>query len=225
MSDGDETSGGGGAETPLKPPRRGRGRPATPPEELRGRLVDAAERCFEQAPFEDVGIMDIVREAKMSSRSFYRFFENKADVALALARERAEAFIRDMQHIVETSETSLEVVDRMLMTYLRDLPMIVADLQRSPTTTTAGIQGILDEYRQKIADLILQQILRDLDAGPTDELPDAMSVTLVIAGIEGLSIRFNTERRREDLVAMHPQILTALQNLFGRWISDEQKIR
>jgi len=205
--------------------KRGRGRPATPPEELRKRLIDAAERCFERARFEDVGIMDIVREARMSSRSFYRFYENKAEIAVALARERAEAFIADMQRIVEESDNSLEVVDRMLMTYLRDLPMVVADLQRVPPSAGARIQDVLDEYRQKISETIVQQITGGLSAGLVKSLPDPMSVTLILAGIEGISIRYNTERRREDLVALHPQILAAISNLFSEWISEDQKIR
>jgi len=216
--DGDDDGEGAGG-------RRGRGRPATPPEELRTRLLDAAERCFDHAPFEDVGIMDIVREAKMSSRSFYRFFENKADVAVALARERAEAFVADMQHIVETSESSLEAVDRMLLTYLRDLPMVVADLQRVPPSAGKRIQALLDEYRRRIAEVILHEIGRGLNEGLVQRLPDPMSVTLVLGGIEGMSIRYNTERRREDLIALHPQILAALQALFGEWIGADQKLR
>ncbi len=222
MSGSDEQAAEPKKKTPAK---RGRGRPATPPDELRPRLIDAAERCFEAAPFEDVGVMDIVREAKMSSRSFYRFFENKADVALALARARAETFIGDMQRIVETSQTSLEVVDRMLMAYLRDLPMVVADLQRVPPSTGKRIQGILDEYRQRIADVILTEITRGLDESLVSSLPDPMSVMLVLSGIEGMSIRYNTERRREDLVALHPQILAAIRSLFGEWIRADQKIR
>lgn len=205
--------------------RRRRGRPATPPGELRGRLIDAAERCFDRAPFEDVGIQDIVREARMSSRSFYRFFENKTDIAVALARERAETFLSDIERIVDEAENSLEVTDRMLMTYLRDLPMVVADLQRVPPSTSQRIQLVVDEYRQRIGELILGHIGEALSRGLVTSLPDAMSVGLVLSGIENMSIRYNTARRREDLVALHPQILAALRNLFGPWISEDQKIR
>ncbi len=207
------------------PPRRGRGRPATPPEELRARLIDAAERRFEAAPFEDVGVMEIVREAKMSSRSFYRFFENKADIALALARERAETFITDMRQIVETSSTTHEMVDRILMAYLRDLPMVVADLQRVPPSTSQHIEGILDEYRGRIADVIVAELDRTLASRHGATRPDPMAVLLVIAGIEGMSIRYNTRRRREDLVALHPQILAAIRSIFGEWVNENQPIR
>ncbi len=225
MSGSDESNDAGEtAPTEGDAPRRRRGRPATPPDELRARLIDAAERCFEQTPFEDVGIMDIVREAKMSSRSFYRFFENKTEVAVALARERAEKFVGDMQRIVDESDNSLEVVNRMLMTYLRDLPMVVADLQRVPPSAGARIHEVVDEYRQKISEVVVHEITRGLGQGLVTSLPDPMSVTLVIAGIEGLSIRYNTERRREDLVALHPQILSAIRSLFAEWISEDQKI-
>lgn len=205
-------------------PKRGRGRPATPPEELRARLIDAAERCFDRDPYEKVGIMDIVREARMSSRSFYRFFENKVDVAVALASDRAEAFVGDMQTIVRESDNSLEVVDRMLMTYLRDLPMVVADLQRVPPSAGARIQEVVDQYRQKIAEVVITEITRGLQEGLVTSLPDPMSVSLVISGIESMSIRLNTERRREDLIAMHPAFLAAVRNLFADWISEDQKI-
>ena len=202
---------GGGDESLGKPDvapvKRRRGRPSTPPEVLRARLVDAAERCFERATFENVGIMDIVREAHMSSRSFYRFFENKTDVAVALAAERAETFVSNIGRIVQESENALEIVDRLLLAYLEDLPMIVADLQRLPPSASARIRELLDEYRQKIAEVIFGEITRAMGEGLVDGLPDPMSVALVLSGIEGMSIRYNSERRREDLVALHQKLL------------------
>ena len=44
--------------------KRARGRPALPPEQQRARLIDAAERCFEQERYANVGIVDIVREGR-----------------------------------------------------------------------------------------------------------------------------------------------------------------
>jgi AcrR family transcriptional regulator len=218
------TEGGAPAE-PGEATKRRRGRPSTPPDELRGRLLDAAERCFEATPFEQVGIMDIVHEAHMSSRSFYRFFDGKAEIAAELAADRAEIFLANMEKIVGDAQNSLEVLDRILFTFLNDLPMIVADLHRLPSSASARIREVLDVYRQKIADVILREITRGLREGLVDSIPDPMSVLLVISGVEGMTIRYTSERRREELVALHPQILEAIQKLFPSWISEDQKIR
>jgi len=68
------------AEAP--PAKRPRGRPPIPEDVQRRRLVTAAIRVFADKPYEGARIADIVREAKMSSRSFYQFFESKEDVVV-----------------------------------------------------------------------------------------------------------------------------------------------
>ena len=60
----------------MRVPGKGRrGRRPLPPEQQRRRLLEAAERSFERNRYEGAGIQSIVREAGMSSRSFYQFFD------------------------------------------------------------------------------------------------------------------------------------------------------
>ena len=79
-------------DTPAKRPR---GRPPIPEEVQRRRLVTAAIRVFAEKPFEGARIADIVREARMSSRSFYQFFESKEDVVVEVGCKSANTQVEN----------------------------------------------------------------------------------------------------------------------------------
>ncbi len=55
-----------------------------------------------------------------------------------------------------------------------------------------------------------------------EEVPAPMS--MVLAGIEGLSVRFYQEGRHKELRALHPQLVNALRGVFPSFVSDAVKI-
>ncbi len=214
---------GDAATTPVK---RGRGRPGTPPEVARTRLIDAAERCFERQPYAEVGVLDIVREAGMSSRSFYQHYDGKLDLAVALMEARAEVYIQGLEQAASEATTILEGVERALRSFLRDLPVVVLDLRAVSGPEGERVRGILDRYRMRIGASFLREFNRARDQGLVDEIPDPLSVLIVIYGIESLVMQ--TPRgpgRRAAMRALEPQILEAVRGLFPRWLENPQKIR
>ena len=48
--------------------------------ELRGKITEAAVRCFRAKGYEEVSVNDICREAGIARSTFYRVFSNKKDV-------------------------------------------------------------------------------------------------------------------------------------------------
>ncbi len=199
--------------------KRRRGRPALPPEQQRQRLLDAAERAFERSHYERTSVQDVVREAGMSSRSFYEFFESKAELAAALARDRAETFVSKIAGVLISSGGTVEGIDQVLRMYLETLPVVVIDLEHLGGEAGERVRAIRDEYRNRIQGVLLEAFRQIRREGLIDEEPDPLAVELVIAGIESFSIRFHHAGAREELLALHPALLTAIQGLFPKYLS------
>jgi AcrR family transcriptional regulator len=196
------------------PGERRRGRRPLPPEQQRRRLLEAAERSFERNRYEDAGIQSIVREAGMSSRSFYQFFESKEDLVAELIRERAEAFLVEMEEVFREADDLWEAVDQVLRIYLEMLPMVVLDLERLSGPASQRVRRLRSAYREKIGEVLVREIERLVQIGLVAESPDPLSIALILAGIEGISISYHYEGRREELLALHPQLLRALRRFF-----------
>ena len=71
-------------------PRAGRPRRFEAEDELRI-LFDAALVVMERNGYHDAAVADILAEADLSTRSFYRHFESKDQLLCALYRREAEA--------------------------------------------------------------------------------------------------------------------------------------
>ena len=75
---------------PTPAARAGRPRRFEAEDELR-LLLDAALAVMERNGYVDAAVADILREADLSTRSFYRHFESKDQLLCALFRREAEA--------------------------------------------------------------------------------------------------------------------------------------
>jgi len=200
-----------------------RGRPTIPPEQQRRRLLDAAERSFERNRYEGVSIQQIVREAGMSSRSFYQFFDSKGDLVTQLARDRGDALVVEMKKVIRSADDLLNAVDQMLRVYLEGMPMVILDLERLSGTASQQVRLLRETYRERIGALLTQEIDRFVETGLLRSAPNPMSVALVLAGIEGISIRYHFTGRREELLALHPRLLQSLRELFPEYLSGASK--
>src|SRR4051812_14273721 len=66
-------------------------------------LFDAAFAVMQRSGTPDVTVADILREAGMSTRSFYRHFGSKDDLLLAMYRREAEAASARLQAAVDAA--------------------------------------------------------------------------------------------------------------------------
>ena len=90
--------------------RAGRPRRFEAEDELRI-LLDAALVVMERNGYVDAAVADILREADLSTRSFYRHFESKDQLLCALYRREAEAAAVRLQAKVEAAPSPRAALD------------------------------------------------------------------------------------------------------------------
>jgi AcrR family transcriptional regulator len=90
--------------------RGGRPRRFEDADELRI-LLDAALVVMERNGDNEAAVADILREADLSTRSFYRHFESKDQLLCALFRREAEAAAARLNTRVEAASTPREALD------------------------------------------------------------------------------------------------------------------
>ncbi|MGP0029461.1 MAG: TetR/AcrR family transcriptional regulator [Acidimicrobiales bacterium] len=99
-----------GPKEVIGPVRVGRPRRFEAEDELRI-LLDAALVVMERNGFADAAVADILREADLSTRSFYRHFESKDQLLCALFRREAEAAAARLNAKVEAAGNPRAALD------------------------------------------------------------------------------------------------------------------
>jgi len=90
--------------------RAGRPRRFEAEDELRI-LLDAAFAVMERNGYVDAAVADILREADLSTRSFYRHFESKDQLLCALYRREAEAAVARLRAKVDAAPDPRAALD------------------------------------------------------------------------------------------------------------------
>ncbi|KRG70697.1 TetR/AcrR family transcriptional regulator [Pseudoxanthomonas dokdonensis] len=79
----------------------------------RGRILDAARRCFIAHGFHAAAVSEIAAEAGISQGLMYRYFDNKRAMILALIEHQ----LREGQDSISQGPPSLDMVDGLLACY------------------------------------------------------------------------------------------------------------
>jgi len=198
------------------PIKRPRGRPAIPKDVQRRRLVAAAFRAFERSHYERTTVADIVGEAGMSSRSFYAHFASKDDLAAQIVEEYgAELLGRVAEILAETPEDVPAHVDRALGAWLEILPAASIDLERLGGDAGRRVGEVRRRIVQALTDLTFVYMARLHGLGLVPRVPARAEIELFLTGIEGMSLRYYSEGRREDLLALRPVLVRLLLVALG----------
>jgi len=199
----------------IKIMKRRRGRPSIPNEVQKKRLIDAALRAFERTHYEKTSVADIVREAKMSSRSFYDHFKSKEDLVAELVEETARNFLELLQSKLEEPISVPERVNSAIRTYLELFPVATVDLERLGSEAGERVHEVRQHYVQLLTDFCIRGFEDLFEQREIDRVPPRPTVELLMTGIEGMSFRYYSEGRREELLALHPVLLSFF--LRGLW--------
>jgi len=81
-------------------------------------LLDAGLRVMRRNGFSDATVGDVLAEAGISSRAFYRHFDGKDSLMLALFQRDADAVARSLRDTVTTAETPVAALDAWLDAFL-----------------------------------------------------------------------------------------------------------
>jgi AcrR family transcriptional regulator len=199
----------------VEKPRRKRGRPAIPREVQRQRLIEAARRVLERNDYERATVADIVREAGTSSRSFYEHFAAKEDVLAEIVREQGRVLVGTLARIFNPKRSDAGTAGDALRAYLEVFPAGTVDVERLGGEAGQRVREIRREYVQIMTDLVREQYRRAHLEGRVQRIPERVEVELVLTGIEGLSFRYYSEGRREELLRLQPTLLAAFLRLLS----------
>ena len=98
----------------------------------RRRIIDAAYRCLDRNSGTSASITDILDEAGLGTRAFYRNFSTKHDLLLEMFRRDREAVLAQLREVVARAETPIEAL-RLWMTHMFD---IITDPRRRKRMAT-----------------------------------------------------------------------------------------
>jgi AcrR family transcriptional regulator len=185
-------------------PKRGRGRPALRPDEQRRRLLAAAATLFDAQGFERTRVADIVREAGMSSRSFYEHFASKDDLVAESVLVLGRRFVAQLAAVFRETADPLERIDRGLRAYLDLFAFVPVDLEHLGGAGGQRVREMRREVVREVSDMVIGAIEQARASGHVSRGPDRPTVELLVTGIEGLSFRYFSEGRGAELRALHP---------------------
>jgi AcrR family transcriptional regulator len=191
--------------------KRPRGRPALGEHEQRLRLIGAAWRVFEEESQERVTVADIVREAGMSSRSFYQHFSSKEDLVAQMIEDvGAEILAAVEADFREPLGEPAAQTTRGLATFLERLPSVAIDLTRLEGTIAGRVVRLRQRVVAAVTDLVHAYLLRLHAAGVAPRRAERAEVEVLVAGIAELGITYYSEGRRGELLALQPALVRLL---------------
>jgi len=133
--------------------------------EARGRLVDAARRCFERFGFEKTTLSDVAAEAGVTRRTVYRYFDNTDELLRAAVALAAGGIVdRMVAHSRSCANAGERIVEAMVF-LCREIP---ADPHLGPLFNPG--QGARAGISSAIAMEVSHGALRAVvEAGPNDQ--------------------------------------------------------
>ena len=177
-------------------------------------MLDAATRAFEKNQYEKTRVSDIVKEAGMSSRSFYEFFDSKEDLVAEVVQQQGKWLIEALAAVFEQTEDPFERIDLGLRAYLRLFSVPTIDLDRLAGAAGDRVRQARLLYVREIADVIFRLLSEIHEKGQSSRPPDRLGVELILTGIEGLSFRYYAAGRGAELLELHPSFLALLVRVF-----------
>jgi AcrR family transcriptional regulator len=184
----------GGRERPV--PSAGRPRRFEPEDELR-LLFDAALVVMQRNGYADAAVADILAQAGLSTRSFYRHFESKDQLLCALYRHEAERVADRLTARVSRAGSPLTALDSWIeeIMNLGYHPRKAARVAVLGSPGAMRAEGYADESRHatKLLSAPLEALLADGQrdgtfplADPATDAPLVQSVVWTAAGLNPL---------------------------------------
>lgn len=163
-----------------------------PQPDRRGRILDAAERCFVRAGFHRTTMQDVAAEAGMSAGNLYRYFPSKESIVLGLAERDREMIQADFAR-VGTAEDFLAAFESLGRKHLVDEPRGKAVLALeiwAEATRNGSVQGVCGTVEGEVHDILRQMFTGARDRGLISGATDLdMAVRLLVTIADGLTKR------------------------------------
>jgi AcrR family transcriptional regulator len=171
-------------------------------------LIDAAMAVMTREFYPEVGIAGILREAGVSTRSFYRHFDSKDALFVAVMHRDAELVGRSLSRVVGDAPNPRAAVEAWLDEYLdgfyepkiapRTMLYASAAVRTSPAVITAHT-----ELQQEIVSSLVKALRAGHRSGHVHSphpVEDAKTILALVAVGVGLSGRRRTRRAAKEHV-------------------------
>lgn len=181
---------------------------------MRRDLLDATVQLLEEAGSERLTTTAIVQRAHVSSGTFYRYFDDKADILEVLRQEAVTEISADlMAGVARALDRDLRGAVREILSTLtealeRHRPVVLAMVEAVPSGTQSNVMPEVEAGLLSLAKVIPARHLPDLDPSRLDAV-----VFMVMGVTQSTCLRIALQRpadsSREELIEIATEMLTA----------------
>lgn len=82
-------------------------------------FLDAAERLFTEKGFENTSVDEVTREAGLSKRTLYQYFQSKEDLFYAVALKGAQLLVAASEEAIHQGKNALETIRLINLAHLQ----------------------------------------------------------------------------------------------------------
>ncbi len=180
-------------------------------ERQRRRLVLAAGETFVSLGYATSTVADILKTAGMSRRSFYEFFTSKEDILLALLDEMVHEVRAESIEVTRGADTPFELAVLTMIAYVRvatRFPVVGYQVMAAGGEPRTRRRQHLAAFTEN-----LERHLNEAhSAGLISRGPDAVTLSMLIGGLDHLILSYHLDGARERL----PETEANVRELFTR---------
>jgi AcrR family transcriptional regulator len=182
-------------------------------------LLDAALVVMQRNGYADAAVSDILREANLSTRSFYRHFESKDQLLCALFRRDAEAAAARLNAKIDATRNPLEALDA----WIDEILSFSHHAAKASRVTVLGSPAAMKangyaEEMQHAAKLLMAPLEALLTRGAADgsfPLADPMADAPLIQSVVWAAAGLNPTRERLTPAAASRQVHSFCERALG----------
>jgi AcrR family transcriptional regulator len=171
----------------------------------RRQLMDAALKVMRRNGFQGASVQDILDDAGLSTRAFYRQFQSKDDLLLAMFRTASTPDVDQVARQVAEAPTDLDAV----LAWIDELLAIAYDRRRiqrlvmfnASARQTVGYDLEVAHLQDQLVSPLLDRLARGASDGAfpgTDPLHDAHSIFELVWSVAGPHVRRRRPLDREQ---------------------------
>jgi AcrR family transcriptional regulator len=164
--------------------------PETPSDDDRGCIIDAAYRCLSEPHSGPIPVAAILQRAGVSTRAFYRHFESKDELFLALLRQESDALADRLDRIADEVPGSpadqLKVWIRQMFGWMHDeeMRMHLTVIDSDEVRAAKGYRETRERAHADRERSLIEILRRGRDDGSfprADPEHDAVAISAVIS--------------------------------------------
>jgi len=155
-------------------------------------------------------VADIVRQARMSSRTFYEHFASKEELVVALVDEAGRSLLDDVRAVLEANPDPRVALDRGIRVFLDTFARTPLNTRRLGATAPLRLLQVRRSYLGPVSGLVEQALAEAHGRGLIAHPPDPLAVEVVLTGLEGTAARLVEEGRAGELEELHPRLVDLL---------------